>query len=84
MSALEERLWQWLPARPDRRRVAIPAVAAAALGTTPECVAAALAAMETRGHAVRDRPTGRRAGHWHRGAPLPRPGAAPRAQEQLW
>lgn len=70
MVDLHARLWAWLPARADRRRVTLPGVAAVALGVDAHAVAAALAEMERAGHAIRDRATGTRAG-WHRGKPLP-------------
>lgn len=66
---LDTMIWQWLPARADRTRMTDASTIAAELGrSTPE-INAALVAMERRGQAVRDRPTGRRANHWHRGKP---------------
>lgn len=71
---LAERIWQWLPARTDSRRVTLPSTIAIALDATAREVAETIADMERRGHVVRDRATGRQSG-WHRGAPLP--GAPP-------
>lgn len=66
---LSEMIWQWLPARADRTRMTDPGTIAAELGRSVHQVNATLAEMERRGQAVRDRPTGRRAMHWHRGRP---------------
>lgn len=79
---LQQRIWEWLPGRADRRRVTDPTTIAAALGVPVTDVTPALEAMERAGHAIRDRRTGRRACHWHRGVPYP---AEPTpAAEGLW
>lgn len=84
---LVTRLWKWLPARTDRRRVTHPDVCAAALNADRAEIVAALHRLERAGHAIRDRATGRRAQSWHRGTPpcghasSPTP---PAAQETLW
>lgn len=70
---LERWIWAWLPARPDRRRVTLPNVIAAALDTPLGEVQAALERMERAGYAVRDQAAGRRALSWHRGHPIPDP-----------
>lgn len=70
MGDLHARLWAWLPARADRRRVTLPAVAAASLGVDARAITEALAELERGGHVVRDRVTGPRGG-WHRGRSLP-------------
>ena len=67
---LAARIWEWLPARSDSRRVTLPHTAAAVLGLPLAEVTAAIAAMERAGHVVRDRAAGRQSG-WHRGTPLP-------------
>lgn len=64
------RIWEWLPARTDSRRVTLPHTIAAVLGMPVADVSAAVAAMERAGHVVRDRAVGRQSG-WHRGTPLP-------------
>lgn len=84
---LDRRIWAWLPARADRRRVTVPAVIAAAQGVPLAEVLAALERMETSGHAIRDRAQGRRSTSWHRGPPYPcRDGDASGEilQEGLW
>lgn len=68
---LAERVWELLPGRTDRARVATASVLAAHLAVTPAEVTVALHAMERTGHAIRDRRTGTRASNWHRGLPLP-------------
>lgn len=68
---LERRIWELLPGRADRNRVADAAVLAARLGVPVGEVVAALDRMERSGHAVRDRATGRRSQRWHRGLPYP-------------
>lgn len=66
------RIWEWLPARSDSRRVTLPHTIAAALALPVAEVSAAMAAMERAGHVVRDRAIGRQSG-WHRGTPIPEP-----------
>ena len=66
---LERRIWELLPGRAGRNRVADAAVLAARLGVPVGEVVAALGRMERSGHAVRDRVTGRRSQWWHRGLP---------------
>lgn len=78
MGELETRIWEFLPARADRRRTTITAVIASNIGETVGETAAVLHAMEARRHVVR----GRR-GSWHRGMPLPDPSPGPE-QEGLW
>lgn len=83
---LHRRIWEWLPGRADRGRLTDPASVALAMTTSVHVAASALAAMETGGHAVRDR-AGHRAGHWHRGTPLPlaiRGGPTGDGQASLW
>lgn len=65
---IDQLIWNWLPARPDRRRTTQPSIIAANLGLPTSDVTAALARMERQGHAI----CGRR-GSWHRGLPLPEP-----------
>lgn len=79
---LHTRIWDWLPGRADRARVTDAAAIANALTTPVGDVVAALEAMEKTGHAIRDRRTGRRAHHWHRGIPYPAPETP--AAEGLW
>lgn len=59
------RLWEWLPARTDRRRVTSPAVAAAVLGYSLREMLMVYTALIEMGCVLRDR-----AGY-HRSAPLP-------------
>lgn len=66
---LAARVWQWLPARTDSRRVTLPSTIAAGLEAPVRDVSAALMAMEARGHVVRDRSVG--VSGWHRGTPPP-------------
>ncbi|HEY8372234.1 MAG TPA: hypothetical protein VIL00_05775 [Pseudonocardiaceae bacterium] len=80
---LERRIWAWLPARPDRRRVTLPHVIAAALDTPLGEVQAALERMERAGYVVRDQAAGRRAYSWHRGHPIPEPPTHQHRQETL-
>lgn len=63
MTDLEQRIWAWLPARSDRRRVTQPAVCAAALDVTLDRVMSAYLSMEQAGHIIPDRRG------WHRGLP---------------
>lgn len=67
--SLEHDLWQWLPPRADRTRMTDSATAANELCVDVTAVNAALHRMEQAGTAIRDRQTGRRAMHWHRGLP---------------
>lgn len=62
---LEQCIWQWLPARPDRRRVTTIEVAAANLGLDPVQTALVFVRMERAGTVVRNR----RGDGWHRGLP---------------
>ena len=74
---LTERVWHWLPARPDRRRVTTPWVCAADLGI-PETVAARiLADLRRHGRAALNR-----SGQIYRGMP-PTPEPPPDTQETL-
>lgn len=66
---LARRIWKWLPARTDSRRVTLPYTIASALDVDVRAVQLALDAMEGTGNVVRNRITGRQSG-WHRGAPL--------------
>lgn len=83
MTGLPQRIWEWLPARTTRARLTDPATCAAALDAPADEVARALADMAATGHAIRDRTTGRRAGHWHRGLPYPSPEPPPPTVEEL-
>jgi len=83
LSELERRIWEWLPARPNRRRVTLPSVIAAELGVPLAKVQAALERMERAGYAVRDQATGRRSTSWHRGHPIPTPEPHQYRQETL-
>jgi hypothetical protein len=65
--SIEQAIWDWLPARADRRRTTVPPVIAANLGLEPRAVAEALHRMEAGGHAFQSR-----RGSWHRGIPLPK------------
>jgi DNA-binding MarR family transcriptional regulator len=79
---IAQRIWEWLPARTDSRRVTLPSTIATALDLDQREVSVALAEMERGGHVVRDRATGRQSG-WHRGTPLP--GTTPaQPEEGLW
>lgn len=69
MSDTARRIWEWLPARADSRRVTLPSTIAAALGLSMQEVTATLSELERAGHVTRDRATGRQSG-WHRGTPL--------------
>lgn len=64
MNDLTLRIWEWLPARRDRRRVTTPAVAAANLKEDVTDVATAMDRMRRAGHIVPNK------SGWHRG---PRP-----------
>lgn len=68
---LARRIWEWLPARTDSRRVTLPGVIAAHFAVTTRVVAETLAEMEAGGYAIRDRAIG--SGGWHRGKPYPGP-----------
>ncbi|MDU1580837.1 hypothetical protein [uncultured Cutibacterium sp.] len=48
-------VWQWLPARPDRRRAIHPSIAAAELGITAEEATVAMWKLEHDGMAARSR-----------------------------
>jgi alkylated DNA nucleotide flippase Atl1 len=61
----EGRVWEFLPARADRRRVTTPDVIAVNLGLTVQQVGDALASLERVGRIVRDQQDGSRTG-WHR------------------
>lgn len=68
---LEVRVWEWLPARADRRRSTVAAAVAAGVGAPLVEVAGVLRRLEMLGCVVRDRPTGARSSSWHRGVPIP-------------
>lgn len=68
---LEVRVWEWLPARADRRRSTVAAAIAAGVGAPLVEVAGVLRRLEALGCVVRDRATGVRSSSWHRGVPLP-------------
>lgn len=70
MTDLAARIWRWLPARADSRRVTLPGIIATSLGADLRDVGQTLARLEAAGHVVRDRAIGRQSG-WHRGTPLP-------------
>ncbi|MFB9618861.1 hypothetical protein [Brooklawnia cerclae] len=75
-----QAIWDWLPARRDRRRTTVPPVIAAELGIPVATVAATLLDMERGGHAVHDH-----RGSWHRGIPLTRGQETPGSTEEgLW
>lgn len=76
VSDLARRIWEWLPARTDSRRVTLPHTIATALGANVRDVTTTLARMEDAGHVVRNRATGRQSG-WHRGTPPQPPAADP-------
>lgn len=67
MDDLDRRIWEWLPARQDRRRVTDPAVAAANLGVSPQEAIAAFARLAIGSHIFRNS----RGQGWHRGMPCP-------------
>ena len=71
MSAAQ-RIWDWLPARRDRRRVTVPSVIAAELNLSVAVVSAALLDMERGAHVIHDA-----YGSWHRGVPLATPPELP-------
>lgn len=77
---LARRIWEWLPARTDSRRVTLPYTIATALDVDVRAVQMALDVMERTGNVVRNRVTGRQSG-WHRGAPLEPPSPAPLADQ---
>lgn len=81
---LERRVWEWLPARADRRRVTIPTVIANALAVPVAEVLAVLGRMETSGHAIRDRQQGQMSARWHRGLPYPPTRTSADPQGGLW
>lgn len=62
---IETRVWEFLPARPDRRRVTTPDVIAIHTGVTTQQAADALKSLERAGRIVRDAKLGSRTG-WHR------------------
>lgn len=68
------RIWAWLPARTDSRRVTLPGNIATALSVPTSDVVSELARMERAGHAIRDAARGPMSG-WHRGTPIPTPPA---------
>lgn len=79
-SEIERRVWEWLPARRDRRRTTQPSVIAANLGLSTAEVTQALHRMESQGHAL----VAHR-GSWHRGVPLTtKPQPQTNDQEELW
>ena len=69
---LARRIWEWLPGRPDGRRVTLSVTIAGALHLPVPDVVSALVEMERAGHAIRDAATGWQTG-WHRGTRPPRP-----------
>ncbi|AWB84794.1 hypothetical protein [Corynebacterium liangguodongii] len=72
-------VWEWLPARRDRKRVTTPSIAANALGITPHEVTWAYQALLTMGCVIRD-PSG-----FHRAAPPPWHTTQPTEEDpQLW
>ncbi|MFB9621409.1 hypothetical protein [Brooklawnia cerclae] len=75
---VRQQIWDWLPARRDRRRTTVAPVIAAELGLPVSLVAATLLDMERGGHVVHDR-----RGSWHRGVPLTKP-APDQPEEGLW
>ena len=74
MLTIEQRIWDWLPARRTRARVTTPVVAAANLDLSVDAVAAAFARMHTARQIVPDP-----RGGWHRGLP-PSGGHRPRKE----
>lgn len=79
---LRLRIWEWLPARSDRRRITDAAAIAAALDVPRPLISVFLARMEREGYVIRNATTGRLAGWWHRGT-NPIPPAAPATHEEL-
>lgn len=73
---VEQRIWEWLPARKDRRRSTVPAVIAVNLNLDVLIVTQALHHLEAGGHAFADH-----RGSWHRGKPLNKPADS---EERLW
>lgn len=63
--SVDQQIWDWLPARADRRRTTVVPVIAANLGLDPRVVAEALHRMEQAGHVFQSH-----RGSWHRGVPL--------------
>lgn len=63
--SVDEAVWEFLPARKDRRRTTVPSVIAANLGLPVPVVVAALLRMEGRRQVVADP-----RGSWHRGLPI--------------
>lgn len=64
--SIDQSVWDFLPARRDRRRTTVPVVIAANLGVPVRAVTEALLRMESGGHVFADR-----RGSWHRGMPIP-------------
>jgi hypothetical protein len=64
--ALAARVWDFLPARRDRRRTTVPVVIAAELGLPVAAVIEVLLRMQAAHHVVQDP-----RGSWHRGMHLP-------------
>lgn len=83
LSNAARRIWAWLPARTDARRVTLPSTIAVALTLPLGDVSAALAGMERDGYVVRNRATGRQSG-WHRGTPIPDPAGPAVEPEDDW
>lgn len=69
-TANANRIWSWLPARCDSRRVTLPATIAAALDLPVDVVMVQLRELARFGYVVRDSSTGTMGG-WHRGKALP-------------
>ena len=65
MVSLDQQIWEFLPARRDRRRTTVPTVIAANLSVDPHEVLAALLRMERGGHVFADL-----RGSWYRGLPI--------------
>lgn len=81
---LAYRVWEWLPARCDSRRVTLPVTAASALNVDEREVRAVLVAMERAGWVIRNAATGRQTG-WHRGTRPPgHPADLPLLAETEW
>lgn len=72
------QIWEWLPARRDRKRVTSPAIAANVLGLAPHEVTWAYQALLAMGSTIRD-PSG-----FHRAAPLPWTTTTDEEDPQLW
>lgn len=77
---LARRIWQWLPARTDSRRVTLPVTIGSALDMPVREVIFVLSSMERDGHAVRDQAYGPQTG-WHRGKSFPEQAPQPEPVE---